>query len=164
VLSNGVNIVLQENFRMPVVIVGVIFHTGFFHSPLHKRPITTLIAENFISDVSYMKLLDLGISYQVNVHGTYTEIVAEMNPKHLNRFLQIICENEFVVKDFEVQKKQLLIDGKLARDCHLNEVSSKILAEIHYKNYSANDTFNEAALATLTQKDVEKYFYQHYKK
>jgi hypothetical protein len=148
---------------MPVVIVGIIFHTGFLHTPLHQKPITTLIAKNFISNATYLKLLELGIPHWVNVHGAYTEVVAEMNPKYLNKFLQIMCENEFIVKNFEVLKKQLLINGKLAHNCHLNEVTDKVSTEIHYKNFNINNVFNEAALIALTQQDVEKYFDQYYK-
>ncbi|MDR2781152.1 MAG: hypothetical protein LBB21_01670 [Holosporaceae bacterium] len=164
VLSNGVNVVLYEDFRMPVVIVGLIFHTGSFDAPDHQKNITSIIAENFIDEITHKKMLDLGISYDVNVSGRYTEVIAKMNPKYITKFLQIMCENEFSLKNFNVLKKQLVINGNLAHNCHQNTVYNKVLTEIRYKNFSVDEVFNEEKLASITFDDVIKYFEKHYKR
>jgi hypothetical protein len=164
VLSNGVDVILYEDFSMPAVIVGIIFHTGSFDAPKHQKMITSLIAQNFISDITHTRLLNSGISYKVNVHGFYTEIVAVMNPKHINKFFQTICDNEFIVKNFDLLKKRQLICEQLARSCHQNDISDKISTEIRYKNSDINNVFNESAFFSIKLQDVENYFERYYKK
>jgi hypothetical protein len=87
-----------------------------------------------------------------------------MNPKHINKFFQVICDNEFVVKNFDLLKKQRLIHKQLAYNCRENDVYDKILTEIRYRNFDINNVFNESVFSSITLQDVEDYFDRYYKK
>ncbi|MDR0555632.1 MAG: hypothetical protein LBG20_01300 [Holosporaceae bacterium] len=163
VLSNGVNMVLHENFRMPVVIVGMILHTGYFNTPRSKQGITDLIEENFISPITHLQLQELGISCTVHVDGSYTEIFAIMNPKHLKNFFQIIEGNEFAPRNLDILKKHIITKKKLIHSCFLDAISNEITANIGYKTANVDGIFNEKIFSTISEKDLREYFDQHYK-
>ncbi|MDR1982542.1 MAG: hypothetical protein LBQ08_01960 [Holosporaceae bacterium] len=164
VLSNGIDVILYENFRMPVVIVGIIFHTGSSDTPTNKQGITKIIAENFIDEDAYTKLLDLGVSCEISVNGKYTEILATVNPQHMKSFFQIICENDFSIRDLDILKKQIIIDNRLIHNCFQDAISNEICANIKYKNSNIDNIVNEKAFLSISQDDVEKYFEQFYQK
>jgi len=164
VLSNGVDVILHENFSTPMVMVGIIFHTGTFDVPLDKQGISEIIEENFISKESHVKLMELGISYEVNILGTHTEILAKMNPKHIKKFFQIIMENSFSVENLDLLKKHLIANHKLAHSCREDVVSNLILENIRYAKSNISGTFNEKSLLSISGDDIKNFFEEHYKK
>jgi predicted Zn-dependent peptidase len=165
VLSNGVDVILHENFRMPVVVVGIIFHVGYFHAPISKQGVNDLVAANLIDQKSRMKLSDVGVLYEINSYGAHTEILAMMAPKHLKRFFQIISESSFSVKNLETLKKQMCVNNKLARYCFEDAVHNEIFSNIKYKNSNfGGAVFNEQALSAVSSADVKDFFEEHYKK
>jgi hypothetical protein len=149
---------------MPVVLVGIIFHTGSFDVPLHKQGVANLIAENLISRDTYLKLKELGIFCEVKIHEKYTEIVAKMNPRHVKTFFQIIRNNRFVLENLEILKKQIIINQKLAHNCFGDAISNEISAHIQYKNSNINNVFNEKIFSSISAKDAEEYFDQYYQR
>ena len=163
-LNNGVNVILHEDFRMPVVIVGIIYHTGAFDAPLRYHGISDIIAANFISQRTHAELLDLGISYEVNVHGRYTEILAKMNPKRIKKFFQIIHKNDFILENFEILKKQITLNKKLAHICFDDVITNEVSTNISYKDSNIKNVFNEKILSSITTDDVKWYFEKHYRK
>ncbi|MDR1551446.1 MAG: hypothetical protein LBS14_02095 [Holosporaceae bacterium] len=162
ILSNGIDVLLHEDFRTPIVIVGIILHTGTFDVPLGQSGITYLISKNLISRSIYNQLRELGISWNVNVHERHTEIVAKMNPKHIDKFFQIICNNRYLPRDLEILKKKVVIRQKLAHSGFEDAVSNEIFANIRYENANVEEIFNEKRCLTISSDDVKAYFDQHY--
>ncbi|MDR2646133.1 MAG: hypothetical protein LBC04_03110 [Holosporaceae bacterium] len=163
-LENSVDVTLHEDFRTPLAIVGIIFHTGSFDEQLSQKGITELIAANFISRETHIKLLELGVSYQVNVYGSHTEIIAKINLRNIKEFLQIICKNDFSPNDLEIMKKQMIINNNLAHSCFEDAVANEIFANISYKGCNISAAFNERILSSISLEDMREYFRQHYEK
>jgi hypothetical protein len=164
ILTNGIEIVLQEDFRTPMVLIGLIYHTGTHDAPLRKQGIPAIIAANFISEKTHKELLNLGIFYEVNVKGRYTEILARMNPKDIKKFFQIICRNDFSLINWEVLKKQIIIDQRLAHVCFEDAVENKISAHIKYNGININNVFNKKIMSSISCADIKEYYIQHYEK
>ncbi|MDR0753107.1 MAG: hypothetical protein LBE95_00315 [Holosporaceae bacterium] len=163
-LENGVEVTLHEDFRTPLAVVGIIFHTGSFDERLSQKGITRLVAANFISRETHVKLLELGVFYQVNVYGSYTEIIARMNPRNVKKFLQIICKNDFSPGDLEIMKKQMIINNNLTHNCFGDAVTNEVFANINYKGSNISTAFNEKILSSISLDDINEYFKQHYGK
>ncbi|MDR0678283.1 MAG: hypothetical protein LBF44_01955, partial [Holosporaceae bacterium] len=126
--------------------------------------ITGIIAENFVNESTHANLLNLGILYEINVHGKYTEFLATINPQHMKNFFQIVCENNFSANDLEIIKKQIILDRRLIHNCFQDVVSNEVFANIKYKNLNIDNAMNEEVFLSISKDDVEKYFRQHYEK
>jgi predicted Zn-dependent peptidase len=163
-LENGIDVVAHENFCMPSAIVGIIFHAGSFDAPTRKRGITDLIAANLISKEARAKLAELGISCEVNVRGRYTEILAKINPSRAKEFFRIIFNDNFSPTDFEILKRQIVIEQKLAHNCFEDVVPNEISANIKYKNANIDGAFNEKAFMSISLDDANDHFERYYKK
>ncbi|MDR2107204.1 MAG: hypothetical protein LBO73_01630 [Holosporaceae bacterium] len=158
ILSNGADVVLQEDFRMPtLVIAGIIFHTGSLNVPADKRGITDLIAENLIDENVFLRLRNRGIICKTRVFENHTEILAEMNPENLEFFFQTVCENCFSVTDLEILKKQKIIEAKVKRISFEDAVADEISSRISFGNRRAENVFNEKALLSVSRDDMKKY-------
>jgi hypothetical protein len=88
-----------------------------------------------------------------------------MHPKRLKAFFQIMSRNEFSVTNFEILKKQVILDHRLAHNCFADVVVNEILANIQYRNNPpVKMIFNESIFSSISEKDVMDYFETHYKK
>jgi predicted Zn-dependent peptidase len=100
----------------------------------------------------------------VNVYGSYTEIIAKMNPRNVKKFLQIICKNNFSPDDLEIMKKQIIINSNLTHSCFGDAVANEIFANISYKGGNVNVAFNEKVLSSISLDDMKEYFRRYYEK
>ncbi|MDR0677499.1 MAG: hypothetical protein LBF57_02395 [Holosporaceae bacterium] len=157
--NGGVKIVLYEDFRKPeIALISVIFHA----SPRcgNRYGILELVGENFISDKTNTELQKLGIPYHVDVDKDYVEISAEMNPKKIQKFFRILYDNDYELTDYEIKKKQIIIDNKVRHYSFEDAVPNEILANIGLYNL----IFNEKSLISISQNDIKEIFQQYYKK
>jgi predicted Zn-dependent peptidase len=154
-LVNGVHVSFYEDFRMPLVTVGIIFHAGNVDAP-DKSGVAQAVAENIINRRTHRRLVELGISYNVNASHECTEIVAEMSPRALLAFLRIMCEvmrSPIRVENLDVYKKQVAINHRLEVYCKEKAVNDNICAAIDPRM-----VFNEHAFSAITEDDVVAFF------
>lgn len=154
-LSNGINIVLYENFNFPVVMVGVLYDVGAIEASKAAFAVNYFVENSLFSPSIKYDLIENGISYSVNVHAGYTELTAVMQPKSVSAFFQDVVSVSPKVTNFDYTKEQIKLQDKL----------QKITDADAIYNYSmgllGNDTskliFNETNLAELTNKDLSKF-------
>jgi hypothetical protein len=166
VLNNRINAFLYEDFRMPIVIVEIIFDTGSFHDPVNKQGISNIIAENIVSSRLHRQLQALGISCYANATGEYTKIIAEMHPKRVKNFFSTIYRNisRFSIENLEILKKQMIIDRKLSSYNSEDYIANVIFAHVNLKNANTtNLIFNEQSLSSISKNDVRRFFNKNYK-
>ncbi|MDR2766077.1 MAG: hypothetical protein LBB63_01255 [Holosporaceae bacterium] len=165
-LPNGVKVILLENFRLPVALVGIIFDVGSFDAPPNKNGVASIVAANIVNGEMHRRLKSLGVSYGVNPMKEYTEILAQMHPRRLEEFFAVICGNisEISVENLEILKKQMIVDGKLASH-QLNHILENVVcANVGAKNANiAGGIFNEKSLSSITGDDVKRFFADRYR-
>jgi predicted Zn-dependent peptidase len=160
-LNNGIHVVLCENFRMPTVIVGVIFHVGNAAYDIGKCDIMDIIAKNIIANKSVKELAALGISHDISSKHEYTEIFCTMHPKAVDKFLKILREivtSQICVRDLDIYKKYVVINDKLDDYCKNNAVNDNM-----YSALDRDKIFNRSAFLSITEDDVKSFFERHYR-
>ncbi|MDR3186830.1 MAG: insulinase family protein [Holosporaceae bacterium] len=165
VVNDGYAAILCENFRRPIVVVGLVFDVGSLNAPQNKFGIAEIVAENIIHPETREQLRNLGISCNVTMTATYTEILAEMHPKHVKKFFEIMGENlsKFSVANLGILKKQMIIDSKLADYYSENIVKNAIFSHMKLKGKNAAyQIFNEKSLQSISEEDVEQFFAKNY--
>ncbi|MDR1375241.1 MAG: insulinase family protein [Holosporaceae bacterium] len=165
IIDDGSAVILCENFRMPIVVVGLLFDVGSLDAPLNKFGVAEIVAENMINSKAQEQLRSLGISCSAIASETYTEVLAEMHPKYVKKFFEIMRENfsKFSVTNLEIQKKQMIVDRRLADYYSEDIVKNEIFSHIKLKNKNAaNQIFKEKSLQSITEGDVKQFFANNY--
>ncbi|MDR2068004.1 MAG: hypothetical protein LBP41_03385 [Holosporaceae bacterium] len=165
VIEDGSVATMCENFRVPIVLVGLVFDVGSLDAPLNKFGVAEIVANNIIHSETKKQLRSLGVSYRITVSETYTEILAEMHPKHIKRFFQIMRENlsKFSVTNLKVLKKQMVIDYRLVDYYSENIVKNAIFSHTELKDKNAaHQIFNEKSLQSISEEDVKQFFHNNY--
>lgn len=154
-LRNGINVILHEDFRMPIVLVGVIFHVGSVDAPIDKSGITEIVAANLINKKTHNSFIKSGISFETTAFCEYTEIFAKMNPKKIKEFFNQICFlfSDIHVENLDMYKKQMIIENKL-NNCSLNNA----LADNIFSNIDSRNILNESSLLSITNDDVISFY------
>lgn len=159
-LRNGINIMLHEDFRTPIVLVGVIFHVGSIDAPLDKIGITELVAANLIDKKMHDSFMKYGISYEVSTFGEYTEVIAKMNPKKIDKFFNKISKmlSRIRVENLDMYKKQMAIENRL-NNCFLNNA----LMDNVFSNIDSRNISNESSLSSIDESDVSDFYEDKFK-
>ncbi len=154
-LRNGINVILHEDFRMPVVLVGVIFHVESVDAPIDKSGITAIIAANLINKKTHNSFIKSGISYETSAFSEYTEIFAKMNPSKIKEFFNQICSSfsDIQIENLNVYKKQMIIENKLSK-YFLNSA----LVDNIFSNIDSKNIFNESSLLSINSDDVISFY------
>ena len=155
-LSNGIDVLLCENFRSPVVFVGIIFHVKSTDEPSQKIGLRELFAVNFINKEMRAKLYEYGITYKMLVDGSSVEIIATMNPDRLEDFFSIIYEtisSDIQITNLEVTKKEICLRERVSTIYKENALGNNVAA---FAN--PNRVFNENAFKSISEDDIKKFF------
>lgn len=124
-LSNGIDVVLYENFNFPVVIVSVIYDTGALDAPKKFQGSIAEFAEKMlISAELKTKFIENGISYKVNVHEGYTELIAQMHPKNIKMFLGRIAEFSPEYSNSDYIKQQISLCDDINKINHSDTIEN----------------------------------------
>lgn len=159
-LSNGINIVLCENFNFPVVMIGVLYDVGALEAPKGAFAINHLAEKLFLSQGIKNNLTENGISYSVDVYAGYTELIALMPPKSVKAFFQNVAKIKPKVSDFNYFKEQVRLCDKLnkiAGSDTIHDIGMGLLGKDTSKLI-----FNEKALNELKREDIVKFFEKYY--
>lgn len=112
-LSNGINVALYEDFNFPIVMVGIIYDVGALDAPKKMQGSIGEFAKKFlIPSKTRSKFIENGITYTLNIHEGYTELIGEMHPKNVKAFFSAVTEfaPEQGKIDYERQQISLLHD------------------------------------------------------
>lgn len=159
-LSNGINVVLCENFNFPVVMIGVLYDAGSLEAPKGSFAINHLVEKLFFSQDIKDNLTENGISYSINVYAGHTELIALMPPKSVKVFFQNIAKVKPKVSDFNYFKEQVRLLDKLNKVTDLNIIYDSSMGLLG-RNTSML-IFNEKSLAELSSGDIIKFLEKYY--
>ncbi|MDR2681694.1 MAG: hypothetical protein LBB29_01445 [Holosporaceae bacterium] len=161
-LQNGIKVVLHEDFKMPLVMIGIIFHVGEADEPTDKFGMIDLVKKEFVNSELYDKFFDLGIECHMNSGYFYTQLLASMNPKSARDFFAHLSKAipEIFPEDLEIYKKQLLLEYKLSSYCFSDAFSNNIAANVRLSNGNSLPMFQEKSLNSVTESDL-KLFYKN---
>lgn len=164
-LNNGIKILLHEDFSMPIVVVSIIFHVGLRDCKVHQCGIPPMIAHNLVNTKLHERFFELGITYFYDSLYGYTFLMAEMHPKHIKNFFDLVSESicGIFIEDFEICKKHLIISNKLNSTDPTWNVSSNITSSIALANGIPNCLPNNGAIDAMTEADVLEFFSEKYK-
>jgi predicted Zn-dependent peptidase len=162
ILQNGVRVVLHEDFKMPMVVIGIVFHLGKAEAPPNKFGMIDLIEKKLINSELHDVFYDLGINYCTSSDYFCTKIVASMNPESARDFFIQMCKVmlEISVEDLEICKKQLVLEYKLSSYCGQDALANNIAANVQFSNGNTLPMFQEQELNSITESDV-KLFYKN---
>ena len=80
VLSNGVKVFVQEDFRTPVAVVSFIFPIGLLDIPLGENATSILAAGGLVGKKTRNQIDASNGSCEIIVHRNYIKIMATMEP------------------------------------------------------------------------------------
>ena len=165
-LSNGVKVFLHSDFRTPSGVVGIIFPSGLFNVSSDKRDTLELISENILNEELTKQADSLGASCNVNLRGEFLEISAVLNSEDLKEFLELICTglSNFKTENFEILKKQKIIDRKLKRIAGENAVTENIFSNIKIKGHKTENVLLNESLDNITEDQCKTFYYDYMKK
>ena len=167
VLSNGVKVMLKEDFRTPLVVVGFVFPVGLFNVPIGCQNILKLVAANLINQKLSKYFKTSSISYSIEVHKEYTEVIAIMHPSDLKDFFIAVCENisEISFENLEIQKKQMLIDKKLDEITGVNVFDECLFSAIDVDGINTvNILSSELSITSVTGQKCQDFYDKYFKR
>lgn len=160
--SHGPAILVHSDdcLSMPSVIVSIVFRVGKIDVPIAKSGIVEVIARNLIDKELDSRLVNLGITYNVNCTNTDTEICAHMHPKNIKKFFELIknITRSIEVENLDICKRKIIIEKKLINYGKYNSVSDNIFAQIY-----PQVIFNESTLRLITVDDIRSFFNKYYR-
>jgi predicted Zn-dependent peptidase len=159
-LQNGIKVVLHEDFKMPMVIIGIVFHISKADTPPNKFGLIDIIGRELINSELYDIFFSLGINYLIGSNYFCIQIAASMNPKNARDFFAQMYKVmlDISVEDLEIYKKQLALKYKLSSYCGDDALSNNIAANVRLSNGYTLPMFQEQELNSITESDVKLFY------
>lgn len=163
-LNNGIEVILCEDFKSPVVLVGIIWHVGALDNPVNQYGITNIISNNILSEKSLEAMYCIGAMCTTHLSDTDTSIVAEVSSKKIKQFFDIVVSDtcKIDIRNLDVYKKHLILCDKMHRYRYSNCVPLEIITGIQDHYPKNNIVFNEKELMSITKQQVCDFFHKHY--
>ncbi|MDR1361881.1 MAG: hypothetical protein LBJ16_01540 [Holosporaceae bacterium] len=163
-LSNDVNVVLHEDFKMNCLLIGVVLHVGNQDVPPNKFGIIDIIAHNIIPAKMHDALRRLGITYEVCTGDFCVQILANINPKRTKDFLDIIysCLVGISVENLESYRKYAATLQQLMTCVAANALDYNIVAGVKFANRYPRSFFSEKYMDAISAQEVENFYRTHF--
>lgn len=154
-LSNGINIVLYEDFNFPIVTVGLLYDVGALDAKKAPFAVGYFVENLFFSSEAKTNFIENGISYDVNVHAGYTELTALMHPKSVKIFFQQVARAKPKMSDFNYLKEQFRLSNELNKITDYNAMYNTSMGLL--EKSTSKLIFNNQDLKELTNNDVARF-------
>lgn len=162
--NNGVNVILCEDFKMPIAIIGIIFDIGEVDNPVGNFAMVQLVADNLVSKELNDQLLLIGADYSINVTDRYTEIFVTLPPRYIKKFFNLISEElkNIKIQNMRAAKNTIALQYKMRSQHFKNAVTDNIFANIYLNRKKPGLIFNEHEMKKITESAVKNFFFDHY--
>lgn len=162
--NNGINVILCEDFKMPVAIVGIIFDIGEVDNPIGNYAMTKLVADNLVSKELNDQLLLIGASYTISVTDRYTEIRFILPPKHLKNFFNFIFDGlrNIKIQNIRATRKTVAMQEILKASHFHSAISDNAFSNILLGGKRVELIFNRREMEKIDESAVKNFFFDHY--
>lgn len=146
--SENMRIIICNDFFLPIAKIGVFYSVGL--NQLKNICEAKVIQEKFLSKNTKISAKNLGISLNVDILDTFSEVSAIVSNDKIAEIIKIILNNDFDVENLELTKDTLRISQKISEYFETNAKSDEIYATINSKRI-----FNRSILDKFTEIDLQ---------
>ena len=169
-LSNGLQVLLIKDERLPYISFEMLFHTGSKQDPLDKEGLLSLLVESMDKGTKKQSAVQLaeniellGTFFASDLENDYTafsmEALSWLHEPVLEVFAEIITQPGFSEEEFDRVKKQAIGFAERSGE-HFGSYSSRVfnkyLYESHPYGYYLNG--NLKSLKNITREDVKSFY------
>ena len=169
-LSNGLEVLLVKDDRLPYISFELLFHTGSKQDPQDKEGLLSLLVESMDKGTQKQSAVELaeniellGTFFASDLENDYTtfsmEALSWLHEPLLEVFAEIITQPAFLAEEFERVKKQAIGFAERSGE-HFGSYSSRIfnkyLYEPHPYGYYVNGKLK--SLQNITREDIETFY------
>lgn len=175
-LSNGLQVWLVEQHKLPILSFNLVIQSGSDHDPLNKPGIATMTAEVMDAGTTTMDALKIAdrldfigasMAIRAGLDGTFASL--ETLTKHLDEALSVfgdvISHPTFPEKEFERLRSQRLT-GLLQQKDRAATIASLAFNHIVYGSdhpYGNDPSGTEQSVKAFTRPDLVDFYTAHYR-
>ena len=174
-LSNGLQVLLVKDERLPYVSFEMLFHTGAKQDSQDKEGLLSLLVESMDKGTKKQSAVQLaeniellGTSFSSDLESDYTafsmEALSWLNESVLEIFAEIVTQPAFLQEEFDRVKKQALGFAERSGE-HFSSYSSRIfnkyLYESHPYGYYLSGSLK--SLKNITREDIESFYTREFR-